>query len=37
MLTQFLEGIQSEVRSLSDKIDKISKPTRGKKEVAEDE
>lgn len=37
MLTQFLEGIQSEVRTLSDKIDKISKPTRGKKEVAEDE
>ena len=37
MLTQFLEGIQSEVRSLSDKIDKMSKPTRGKKEVAEDE
>lgn len=37
MLTQFLEGIQSEVRMLSDKIDKISKPTRGKKEVAEDE
>ena len=37
MLTQFLEGIQSEVRSLSNKIDKISKPTRGKKEVTEDE
>ena len=37
MLTQFLEGIQSEVRMLSDKIDKISKPTRGKKEVVEDE
>ena len=36
-LNEFLEGIQSEVRSLSDKIDKISKPTRGKKEVAEDE
>ena len=36
-LEQFLEGIQNEVRTLSDKIDKISKPTRGKKEVAEDE
>ena len=36
MLTQFLEGIQSEVRTLSDKIDKISKPTRAKKEL-EDE
>ena len=35
--TQFLEGIQSDVRLLSDKIDKISKPARGKKEVAEDE
>ena len=32
-----LEGIQNDVRTLSDKIDKISKPTRGKKEVAEDE
>ena len=36
-LNEFLEGIQNEVRTLSDKIDKISKPTRGKKEVAEDE
>ena len=35
-LNEFLEGIQSEVRTLSDKIDKISKPTRAKKEV-EDE
>lgn len=35
--TQFLEGIQNDVRTLSDKIDKISKPTRGKKEVQEDE
>jgi hypothetical protein len=32
-----LEGIQNDVRTLSDKIDKISKPTKGKKEVAEDE
>ena len=36
-LNEFLEGIQSEVRILSDKIDKITKPTRGKKEVSEDE
>ena len=36
-LNEFLEGIQNEVRTLSDKIDKISKTTRGKKEVAEDE
>ena len=35
--TCVLEGIQNDVRTLSDKIDKISKPTRGKKEVAEDE
>lgn len=35
-LEQFLKGIQNEVRTLSDKIDKISKPTRAKKEV-EDE
>ena len=32
-LNEFLEGIQNEVRTLSDKIDKISKPTRVKKEV----
>lgn len=36
-LEQFLEGIQSEVRILSDKIDKISKPTRAKKGEVEDE
>ena len=36
-LNEFLAGIQNEVRTLSDKIDKISKPTKGKKEVAEDE
>ena len=35
-LNEFLVGIQNEVRTLSDKIDKISKPTRAKKEV-EDE
>ena len=33
----FLEGIQADIKTLSDKIDKISKPARGKKEVAEDE
>lgn len=36
-LEQFLEGIQNEVRTLSDKIDKISKPTRAKKGEVEDE
>ena len=36
-LEQFLEGIQSEVRTLSYKIDKISKPTRAKKGEVEDE
>lgn len=33
----FLEGIQADIKTLSEKVDKISKPTRGKKEVAEDE
>ena len=32
-LEQFLEGIQNEVRTLSDKIDKINKPARVKKEA----
>lgn len=32
-----LEGIQNDVRTLNDKIDKIAKPTRAKKEVSEDE
>lgn len=36
-LNEFLMGIQSEVRSLSDKIDKITKPTRVKKGEVEDE
>ena len=36
-LNEFLEGIQNEVRTLSDKIDKISKPTRAKKGEVEDE
>lgn len=33
----FLEGIQADVKTLTDKVDKISKPTRSKKEVVEDE
>lgn len=33
----FLEGIQADIKTLSDKVDKISKPNRAKKEVAEDE
>ena len=36
-LNEFLDGIQNEVRTLSDKIDKISKPTRAKKGEVEDE
>ena len=32
-LEQFLEGIQNEVRTLSDKIDKINKPSRVKKDA----
>lgn len=36
-LNEFLVGIQNEVRSLSDKIDKIAKPTRVKKGEVEDE
>ena len=32
-----LEGIQEDIKTLTDKVDKISKPTRAKKEVAEDE
>lgn len=36
-LNAFLEGIQADIKTLSDKVDKISKPTRAKKEVLEDE
>ena len=36
-LGQVLEGIQSDIKTLTEKLDKISKPTRAKKEVAEDE
>jgi hypothetical protein len=32
-----LVGIQEDVKALNEKIDKISKPTRSKKEVSEDE
>ena len=35
--TQFLEGIQNDVRILNEKVDKLSKPTRSKKEVSDDE
>ena len=37
VLGQVLEGIQSDIKTLTEKLDKISKPTRTKKEVAEDE
>lgn len=36
-LEQFLEGIQNDIKVLNEKIDKISKPTRQRKEVSEDE
>ena len=32
-----LEGIQTDIKALNDKLDKISKPTKTKKEVLEDE
>ena len=32
-----LEGIQEDVKTLNEKVDKLSKPTRVKKEVSEDE
>lgn len=37
VLGQVLEGIQSDIKTLTEKLDKISKPTRTKKEVTEDE
>ena len=37
VLGQVLEGIQSDIKTLTEKLDKISKPTRVKKEVTEDE
>lgn len=33
----FLEGIQADIKTLTEKVDKISKPNRSKKEVLEDE
>ena len=33
----FLEGIQEDVKTLNDKVDKLSKSNRAKKEVSEDE
>lgn len=35
-LGQVLEGIQSDIKTLTEKLDKISKPTRTKKEVQDD-
>ena len=32
-----LEGIQEDIKTLNDKVDKLSKPNRAKKEVSEDE
>lgn len=34
---EILEGIQEDIKILSEKIDKINKPTRAKKEASEDE
>ena len=34
---EVLEGIQEDIKTLSEKVDKISKPNKAKKEVAEDE
>lgn len=36
-LNAILEGIQADIKTLSDKVDKISKPNRAKKEVDADE
>lgn len=36
-LNSVLVGIQEDVRTLNDKVDKISKPTRAKKEISDDE
>ena len=37
VLGQVLESIQSDIKTLTEKLDKISKPTRQRKEVSEDE
>lgn len=34
--TEVLEGIQNDIKTLNDKIDRMAKPTKAKKEVAED-
>ena len=36
-INNVLVGIQEDVKALNDKVDKISKPTRAKKEVSDDE
>lgn len=36
LFTQFLEGIQSDIKTLNDKVDKLTKPNRAKKESVED-
>ena len=37
LLEQVLGGIQNDIKSINEKIDKMNKPTRNKKEVVEDE
>lgn len=37
LLEQVLGGIQNDIKSINEKIDKMNKPARNKKEVAEDE
>lgn len=36
-ISEVLSGIQSDVRELASKVDKLSRPSRAKKEVSEDE
>lgn len=36
-ISEVLSGIQNDVKELANKVDKISKPSRAKKEVADDE
>ena len=36
-ISDVLSGIQNDIKALNDKVDKISKPSRAKKEVVEDE
>lgn len=37
MFAQVLDGIQSDIKTLAEKIDRMGKPARAKKETAEDE